>query len=129
MPVRRRTKRGPMGMRRTARRRMPTRTARTTVGTGRTRRTKTGIRIKEWTAADITLLRKQYKSMTNTEIARMMKRSSGSIRAKAALLGLRNREDLPDHYANNLDEAVDRSQRIKDVGVDEVFARAGKAEG
>ena len=62
-------------------------TARKTATAPRARRTKAGVKVKEWTAKEIASLKKMYKGMTNVQIARKLKRTSGSIRAKAAILG------------------------------------------
>lgn len=44
---------------------------------------------KLWSAADVSTLRKMYKSNTNTVIARKLRRSVGSVAAKARSLGLK----------------------------------------
>ena len=44
---------------------------------------------KAWTSAEVATLRKLYRSMPASKIARMLKRSLASVQAKARTLGLR----------------------------------------
>jgi len=45
-------------------------------------------RIKAWTAAETSMLKKSYKSMTTSQIARRLKRSLASVQTKVRILGL-----------------------------------------
>jgi len=44
---------------------------------------------KAWTAADIAMLRKMYRTTPTRSLARQMKRSAASLQAKARALGLK----------------------------------------
>jgi len=44
---------------------------------------------KAWTAADIAMLRKMYRTTPTKTLARQMKRSAASLQAKARTLGLK----------------------------------------
>jgi len=54
-------------------------------------RRKPGVRkgAKAWTAAETTMLKREYKTHSATEIAKMLRRSVSSVKAKARTLGLK----------------------------------------
>ncbi len=47
--------------------------------------------VKLWTKADLAMLRKLYRTTPNAEIAKKLKRTVGSVAAKAGLLGLKKK--------------------------------------
>ena len=52
-------------------------------------RTKTRPGVKLWTKEEVALLRKLYRTTSSTEIAKKLKRTVGSVRAKALMLKLK----------------------------------------
>lgn len=47
--------------------------------------------VKLWTRADVALMRKLYRTTPNAVIAKKLKRTLGSVAAKAGLLGLKKK--------------------------------------
>lgn len=84
------------------RRKYPTtkRTRRFSTGTSR-RRVASTTRMKNWTPAEISMLRKIYRTNPNTFIAKKLGRSEGSVQYKASSLGLRKSASYLRQIRNN----------------------------
>ena len=52
------------------------------------------VRVKVWSASEISMLRKNYKNTTNTRIAKSLGRTVASVRAKAGSLSLKKNKNF-----------------------------------
>jgi len=83
------------GRKSTAKRTMSRRTA-TPRATTRRSATKRGatVRVKVWSASEISMLRKNYRNTTNSKIAKSLGRTVASVRAKAGALNLKKNKNF-----------------------------------
>ncbi len=83
------------GRKSTAKRTMSRRTA-TPRATTRRSATKRGaiVRVKVWSASEISMLRKNYRNTTNGKIAKSLGRTVASVRAKAGALNLKKNKNF-----------------------------------
>ncbi len=52
------------------------------------------VRVKVWSASEISMLRKNYRNTTNTRIAKSLGRTVASVRAKAGSLSLKKNKNF-----------------------------------
>ena len=122
-----------MAFRKTTARRKPAAkrnaTPRATTRRSATKRGAT-VRVKVWSASEVSKLRKSYKNTTNTRIAKSLGRTIASVRAKAGSLNLKKNKNflsMVAKTAGNGGFAKTRKSPVRKAATRKSVARKGAA--